>query len=108
MQELVDRVDSLITRSGREHMYKLVLEGNRDADMEIENYLLERCGRVVSIKDNTGIDININEIYAQNRGNIIGMYIDKVRGMDISDELKDKTLNYGLGALYKYYQEDGR
>lgn len=100
MQEIADRAAVLVDAGGRDNIYKIALNGRRAADLRIEPRYIKRCGRVLSVTDHTVPDFDYDRLAAENADNIIGQYIRQVQAMDISEAMKQKTLDLGVSALY--------
>ena len=60
---------------------------------------IEGVGNVVSVIDNTVPDYDFEELYAENKDNILGMYIKKFLDRESLTPLQRKTLYYGTKAL---------
>ena len=101
MRQLAEQVKMMMGENGRQNMYQIELRGFRDVDFELDERLLLRLGRVLSVTDASVPDFDFERIYAENKDNIIGLYIRHISDMDISDSLKMKALCYGLKALYQ-------
>lgn len=104
MQAIADEVKSRIDQRGRDHMYKIVLEGVLSPEIEIETALIERAGRVLSVQDDTSTDFDFEALYEENRDNVIGMYIERIRGSEASESVKQQALLYGMKALQSLYR----
>lgn len=101
MRQLAETVKAMMAESGRQNIYQIELRGFRAADFELDERLLLRLGRVLSVTDISVPDFDFERLYTENRDNIIGLYIRHIWDMDISDSLKTKALCYGLKALYQ-------
>lgn len=101
MRQLAESVKGLMGQYGRQNMFQILIEGFKDVDFELDEGMLLRLGRVLSVQDQSVPDFDFQRLYEENRDNIIGMYIRQISEMDISDELKAKALGYGMKALYK-------
>ncbi len=101
MRQLAEQVKIKMGENGRQNMYQIELQGFRSVDFELDERLLLRLGRVLSVTDASVPDFDFERIYAENKDNIIGLYIRHISDMDISDSLKVKALCYGLKALYQ-------
>ena len=106
MQAIADEVKSRIDLRGRDHMYKIVLEGVRDPELEIETGMIEKAGRVLSVQDETSVDFDFDALYEDNRDNVIGMYIERIRQSGESESVKQKALLFGMKALQSLYRGD--
>ena len=97
----VDFAAEEIAKYGNQHIYKIILSGFRDPDMEMDLEQMYRLGNVAEIEDRTEPDYDFDALYAANRDNVIGMYIQKVRALPAEQESKNKALYYGLKALLR-------
>ena len=98
-QELLDRLEATILKRGNKNIFKIVLTGFRDADMEYNTDDIRKLGNVVSVDDRTVPDFDFQRIYEDNKDNIIGQFILKVSNMNVDDDTKGKALCYGLKSL---------
>ena len=89
----------MIKEQGQDDMYKLTFSGYRDPDFDIDVSDIEGVGNVVSVIDNTVPDYDFEELYAENKDNILGMYIKKFLDRESLTPLQRKTLYYGTKAL---------
>lgn len=101
MQEVAQAVRRAIEEEGKENIYQIVLDGFKSTDFELDEHLLKRAGYILSVSDRAVPDFDFERLYAENKDNIIGLYIKKITEMDISDSLKAKALCYGMKALYQ-------
>lgn len=96
-----DIVKDEIERRGSENIYKLILGGFLAPDVTPDYRLLERLGRIAEIEDNTVPDYDFDLLYAQNKDNIIGKYIERIRSLEVQEDIKEKALYCGIQALLK-------
>lgn len=107
MAQLSEMIRNKIHERGDNNIYKLILEGQHDADLEIDTQKLMQLGNVLSVEDHTLPDYDYDRIFLENRDNIIGMYIEKIRAMDdISEETRNKALYQGMRA-FAHAQQGG-
>ena len=93
-----DRVEAQIHRRGRENIYRIILEGQRDPSINIDTTLIERCGMVLSVEDRTVPSFHIEELKERCKGQLIGRFIESFEGHERS-MTEEKALQYGLEAL---------
>ena len=105
MQAIADEVRSAISQSGRDNMYKVILEGVLGPEIEIETALIERAGRVLSVQDDTTVNFDFDALYEENKDNVIGMYIERIRSSQASESVKEQALLFGMKALQNLYRE---
>ncbi len=109
MAELSEIIQLLIRENGDKNIYKLILEGRHAADFEIDEERLMQLGNIISVEDQSVPDYDYDRIFLENRDNIIGMYIEKIRAMDgISEELRAKALYQGMRAFAHAQQEGSK
>ena len=99
-QALLDRLEETILNRGSKNIFKVVLSGFRDADIEFIPEDIRKLGNVVSVQDQTVPDFDFQKIYEDNKDNIIGQFILKVSNMNVDDDTKGRALCYGLKSLY--------
>ena len=58
-----------------------------------------QLGNVIEVVDQTVPDYDFNELYEENKNNLIGMYIDHICNSGEEDEIIRKALYYGIEAL---------
>lgn len=94
-----EKVRNLISEQGKENIYKILLEGTISGDLLLQKEVLTTVGNVVEVVNHTYPDYDYMKLYYENQDNIIGMYIDSIRNMDLEDEDKDLALYYGIKAF---------
>lgn len=99
--ELIDRISEEIRSHGIDNIYTINIEGFKAADLEYECDNLKEQYNIINIEDTSLPDYNFRILYEDNIDNIIGMYISKINGMDIDEDMKNKALYYGVDALMK-------
>ncbi len=97
--ELRHRLKDAITESGEDNMYMIILDGYRNPDFEIYPSDIEGLGNIVSVQDETVPDFDFEELYEENKDNILGMFIQKHLDHEPLSPLEQKTLYYGTKAL---------
>lgn len=97
--EIRHRLTELMKENGEENMFKVVLDGYRDPDFEMNSQDIIQTGNIVSIQDKTVPDFDFQELYEDNHDNILGMFIERYLDKAHLDELDKKTLYYGTKAL---------
>ena len=94
-----DFISEEIEKCGRQHIYKVILTGFRDPEIEMDLEALEKLGNIISIEDLTEPDYDFDALYAANKDNVIGMFIQRVRSLPAEETSKKKALYYGIKAL---------
>lgn len=106
--EMEDWLRQQIQQEGVWHMYNIRLTGYRDPDIIFSRERLASCGQIVSIKDETMPWFDIEQLYQENADNLMGMFIEKVYRMPITEERRQQILSYGLQAMYYGKGGNGR
>ena len=85
-------------------LYKLILIGNRNFEINIYDiYKYEINKKIIKIKDNTKIKIDIEEL--SNENTLIGLFVrqlnEKIRQTDDNEKIKilEKAIEIGIEAL---------
>ena len=95
-----DDVDRL-----KNNLYRLKLEGivHRDIDLNVEDITkgLVDDFYYIELIDNTIIDYDLGRLEEENKDNIIGLFINEMRGKDLEDKIAREALHIGLDALLK-------
>ena len=99
--QIINRIKNEITGPGKTgNFYNVKLVGclNRNIDFNQEDIL--SIPGVITVKNDTSLDFDIDKLYEENKSNIIGQFIEKVRSEKLGEALEKKTLENGLKALY--------
>ncbi len=99
-EDLVETIENLELK--RNHMYEIVLVGNRQFEMNPREILkLIPTPNILKIKDSTKMAYNIEEIAKENnlRGIFIREVIKKYQNGDYSEEQIQKAIELGLEAM---------
>ncbi|MCR5331959.1 MAG: metallophosphoesterase [Lachnospiraceae bacterium] len=95
---LRNRIKGLIDERGDSNIYILRLFGEYDPQISFDFEGLNDLGLIVRIIDETKPKLDLEKLYKENDGNVIGMFIDKMKsGPD--NEINEKALYYGIMAL---------
>ena len=108
MSSICDQISDQINACGTNNIYKLSFTGLKPFDLDLDMNMIETLGNIIVMDDKTIPDFDYDRLYMENRDNLIGMFIEKVRGMDISDDTKERTLYHGMKAFINVWQGDGR
>lgn len=97
--ELRHILEDVIYENGQDNMYKITFTGFRDPDFEINLKDIEAIGNVVLVNDKTVPDYDFEELYQENKDNILGMFIGRFIHKEQLTSKDEKTLYYGTKAL---------
>lgn len=96
--EIVKVVEEQIIKLGTENIYRILLKGRVNYDVEINLSSLTRKYLINEIIDKTEQDYDIHELYINNESNLVGRFIEQLAD-DENNEIKQKALIYGLEAM---------
>ncbi len=97
--EIRHRLSDILKEKGPDNMYRITFNGYRDPDFEINVEEIENVGNIVSVEDTTVPDYDFEELFEENKDNILGMFIGKFVNEKELTRLQRKTLYYGTKAL---------
>lgn len=99
--EIMNVVEDSIKELGTQNIYRIMLKGKVDSNLEINLSGLVRRYNINEIINKTESDYDINELLEGNENNLLGRYIkalsDKTNIRD--EEIRTKALRYGVEAL---------
>ena len=95
---LRQKIADMIEEQGKQNMYKITLTGYRDPDIWYELDHMDPYGNVVEITDHTKPAYDLEKLKNENKGNILGQYIESLSGYP-ADSLEYQALCEGVQAL---------
>ena len=96
--EVRELIRGQIQEHGRENLYKFILTGKRDPDIEFDTGSKDRYGNILEIVDETIPDYDFEELWKANQENLIGKYIEAVGGCE-TGSVEYEALCEGIQAL---------
>ena len=98
--ELRHRIEAEIERSGREHIYRILLTGCRDEIMQISAEDIEALGNIARLEDKSVPDYQYDKLIKENGDNLLSRYLKYFLedGRELGD-IEKKALDYGVRAL---------
>ena len=97
--EIRHRLSDIFNERGKDNMYRVTFNGYRDPEFEISIKDVMDCGNIVTVIDETIPDFDFEEMYADNKDNILGMFIGQYLDKESLNPLQQKALYYGTKAL---------
>lgn len=97
---LKDILRGMIQEHGLEHMYKFILKGFRDADIEFDLDSAKSFGNVFEIIDETEPSYNFENLMEENHGNLLGRYIESLKDAE-KGSVEYQALYEGVHALLR-------
>ncbi len=98
---LLDMIKSDIYENGKDNIFVITIDGYRAVDLQFDCEILKDSYNIIEIIDESLPDYDFRKLYEDNIDNIIGMYISKINGMDIQEDMKNRALYLGIEALMK-------
>ncbi|MCR5768460.1 MAG: metallophosphoesterase [Lachnospiraceae bacterium] len=96
---LRSKVKALIDEKSDRNLYILRLFGEYDPQITFDLEGLSDMGYIVRIIDETRPKLDLQKLHAANDGNVIGMFIDRMKSSPENDRISEKALFYGIMAL---------
>ena len=96
--EVRELIRGQIQEHGRENLYKFILTGKRDPDIEFDTGSKDRYGNILEIVDETIPDYDFEELWKANQENLIGKYIEAFGGCG-TGSVEYEALCEGIQAL---------
>jgi DNA repair exonuclease SbcCD nuclease subunit len=102
--EIMDVVEEQIKAHGTQNIYRILLKGIIDSNLEINLSSLTRQYNINEIIDKTEYNYDVDELLAGNENNLLGRFIKTLRVDDDEEDtadtkIREKALKYGLEAL---------
>lgn len=96
---LIAYMETVINEHGRDNIFIFNIEGLRNPCIKFsfESLLFEY--NIIAIYDNSIPHYDFDAIYDLNKDNIIGKYIQRIKDMDIDNEIREKALYLGVESL---------
>lgn len=94
-----DNLASAVNTAGKEHIYRILLQGMKSPEMVFGEEVYQNLGNVVEVEDNTAPDYDFLNLEKQYAGTVIGAYIEAFKPLAALDQVRRKALYYGVQAL---------
>ena len=96
---LVDLARNIMKEEGEQHIYSFTIQGIRDETIHFDKEAIRALGNILETTDQSVPDYDFDVLYRENKDNIIGMFIQRIRENSKEDEIARKALYYGIEAL---------
>lgn len=96
--EVKEEIRKKITGRGIDHIYKLILTGQRDAEILFDTEDMDSFGNVVEIIDDTVPAYDFEKLKKNNRDNIMARFIESFEGSE-KGSVEYRALCEGIHAL---------
>lgn len=94
---LEQKIREAIALKGERNLYRIQLKGFRNPELEFSPERLFRLGNITEVQDLTDPCYDIERLKQQQRGTLLGEYMDSFEGK--SSRKEQKALYYGVQAL---------
>jgi len=88
-----------IHKKGINNLYRVMIEGRREEQIEFDTEALKKIGNVVEALDHSRINYDFKILKEENADNIIGLFIDRIQKENVEAVVREKALDIGLEAL---------
>lgn len=95
--DLTGRIEDEMIERGRQNFYEIHVTGYTSLSKKFSFEALEKKYYIIDILDETMKDYDENELYEENKENILGMFIEEIRSL--SDPYKEEAMTMGIEAL---------
>lgn len=94
-------VESQIKELGKDNIYRVLLRGRVDSNIQINLSALSKRYNINEVIDKTQYDYDVNELLAGNENNLLGRFIKALSDEESNEneEIRKKALKYGIEAL---------
>ncbi len=96
--ELKEQLRTYIQENGSQNMYKFILAGKRDADIQFDLESFKSCGNIFELIDETQPAYDFEKLAEVNQGNLLGKYIESLKDFD-KNSVEYQALHQGVQAL---------
>lgn len=96
--ELKEELKRKINEKGQQHIYKVILTGQRDPEIRYDPEVLDPFGNIIELLNRTTYAYDFGKLLEQNRGNILGQFIESFRGCE-EGSIEYQALCEGVHAL---------
>ena len=103
--ELKKRIRTMIEDRGIQNIYKILLKGFRDPDIQFDLTGMDTYGNITDLSDATKPAYDFAKLLKQNRRDILGRYIESLMDYE-EDSVEYMALCEGVQALMETRNED--
>lgn len=93
-----EQIRSNIQEHGLEHIYKFILQGFRDTDIQFELESAKSFGNIIEIVDETKPSYDFEKLLEKNQGNLLGRFIKSLKDCE-EGSTEYQALYEGVQAL---------
>ncbi|MBO5372318.1 MAG: DNA repair exonuclease [Lachnospiraceae bacterium] len=98
--ELQEKIAEVLSYAEPFQIYKFILSGKKDPDMEFDLKAIEQMDQVISVTKELVPDYDFDKLKENYENQMIGKFIHAMENMP-EDSIRNKALYYGVDALCK-------
>lgn len=95
---LAGKIIKMMEKQGKQNFFSIFLTGETDPDIIFDPVMLQKTGNIVDVCDATRPAYNFKKLKDQNKGNLIGKYIESFENVS-EDSVEYGALCEGIRAL---------
>lgn len=95
---LKEQIRELIQEHGLEHIYKFILRGHRDTDIQFEPEHVINFGNIIEIVDETKPYYDLDKLLEKNRDNLLGRFMESLKDYE-EGSVEHQAMYEGIQAL---------
>ncbi len=105
--DVVELVDREVLRQGNNNIYKIILEGMRDPDIEFDSDIFNKSIKIASFEDQSNPKYDFIKLSSEHPQDMIGAFIRKMTLTNNNpSDIEKNALYYGTQALLKSTEKD--
>lgn len=97
--QMHDLVKETLEQHKSTNIFIITLSGYKDPDIKFDTNTIYSFANVIEVIDSTKANYDFNQLFRDNKDNIIGSYISYVEDYREDENIKNKALYYGIEAL---------
>ena len=95
---LQEKIQAYMKKLGGHNIYKIIITGYRDPDIQYELKSYEKLGNIVEVADMSKPAYDFAKLGKKYADSVVGRYIQRLN-TDSMDEVQSKALYYGIQAM---------
>lgn len=95
---LQEKIQAYMKKLGGHNIYKIIITGYRDPDIQYELKSYEKLGNIVEVADMSKPAYDFAKLWKKYADSVVGRYIQRLN-TDSMDEVQSKALYYGIQAM---------
>lgn len=96
---LRDLVKETLVNYDKGNIFIITISGYKDPQVKFDTEGLRDLGNIIEVRDKAVSNYDFDQLYIDNKDNIIGSFILKIKESQEKENVKTKALYYGIEAL---------